>query len=96
MSDPIVLPDKMPSSAVGDLAKTIETASAGLEPGTEIRIDATGVRTVGALAAEQLLRFAGQVEAGGGRISIMASAEFEDDLRILGLQDLLLRKDPAS
>ena len=96
VSNPIVLPDKMPSSAVGELSRILEAATSGLAAGSEIRLDASGVRTVGALAAEMLLRFARGVEAGGSRMAIEPSADFEDDLRILGLRNMLLRKDPAT
>ncbi|PZX11357.1 STAS domain-containing protein [Palleronia aestuarii] len=96
MSDPIVLPDKMPSSTVGDLSRLLTASASEAESGTEIRIDAGGVRSIGALAAEQLVRFVRTVEGGQGRVEITGSADFEDDLRILGLHDLLLRKGPST
>jgi len=96
VTDPIVLPDKMPSSAAADLSRALDTAAADLAPGAEIRIEAGDVRTIGALAAGLVLRFARDVEAGGGRVEIASSADFEDDLRLLGLHDLLLRKDPVT
>lgn len=94
MSDSIVLPDKMPSGAAGELSRLLDPAAA--RPGAEIRIDAGGVRSLGALAAGLLLRFVRRVEAAGGRVGITPSADFEDDLRLLGLHDLLLRKGPAT
>ncbi|RYH00953.1 STAS domain-containing protein [Salipiger sp. IMCC34102] len=93
MNDAIVLPDKMPSSAVGELSRLLADASLGDTP---IRIDASGVRIMGALAAEQLLRFVRTAEAANTRVEITASSECADDLRLLGLQDLLPEEEAAT
>ena len=81
----IVLPDKLPSSAVPALVSDLQAAR-----GADLSIDARGVRTLGARAAETLVRFKQVATADGHEVVVAASSDFEDDLRILGLHHLLL------
>ena len=87
MSDPIELPDRLPSSSAAALTQLLGEPEARC-----IRIDGRRVRMIGALAADQLADFVFRTEAIGGRVFIEASADMADDLRLLGLHDHLFQK----
>lgn len=90
MTEDIVLPDKLPSSAAGDLIRLLGRPRAGT-----ITLDARRVRAIGARAAEILVRFKAATEAAGGDVILKPCAAFEEDLGILGVCGHLIDKEAS-
>lgn len=90
MPDPIVLPAHLSSSSLDDLVRRLAECRS-----PSPRIDGREVRTLGARAAEILVRFRAKIEADGGTLTLDPSAELLDDLRMLGLHDRLTEKELA-
>lgn len=90
MTEDIVLPDKLPSSAAGDLIRLLGRPRAGT-----LTLDARRVRALGARAAEILVRFKAATEAAGGRVILRPSADLEEDLGVLGLCDHLIDREAS-
>lgn len=90
MSATLTLPSKFTSNADDDIAKVNDQAT-----DCDTHIDGTQVRMLGALAAEALVRFATKVRKGGSALSMTLSADMEDDLKTIGLYDILTGKEAA-
>ncbi len=88
MTCTIMLPDRLHSGKADDLIQLLSSNS-----GQDITIDGRKVLSVGALAAEILLRFQGFCQFSGYTFQIEASSHFEDDLRLLGMAETLLGKE---
>ncbi|MFT7448519.1 hypothetical protein [Sulfitobacter sp.] len=88
MTCTIMLPDKLYSGKADDLIQLLSSNS-----GQDITIDGRKVLSVGALAAETLLRFQGFCQSSGYAFQIQVSSHFEDDLKLLGMAEALLGKE---
>ena len=90
MGHSIKLPEKLASSSVAELTQLL-----GAPAGDEIQIDGREVRMIGARAAERLCRFVCEARAGGTTVTIAASPDLEEDLRVIGLHDVVLAGERA-
>ncbi|WP_157937694.1 STAS domain-containing protein [Oceaniglobus roseus] len=90
MSAEIVLAERLPSSAVEDMRRSLRAAT-----GPAARIDGRHVRSIGARAAETLARFAAAARGEGRSVTVRVSRDMEDDLRILGLAAAVLGEEIA-
>ncbi|SHJ25835.1 STAS domain-containing protein [Palleronia salina] len=87
-TETVTLDARMPSLAADQLIERLAQVKAG-----SVHLDGLQVRTMGARVAEVLCRFKRAHKAAGGTLTCAASPDLHDDLRILGLDHLLLGKD---
>ncbi|SFS57584.1 hypothetical protein SAMN04488040_1084 [Sulfitobacter marinus] len=85
MTCKIMLSDRLHSGKADDLIRLLAQKS-----GQDITIDGLKVLSVGARAAEILLRFQRFCLSSGHVFQIEASPDFVDDLRLMGMAEALL------
>ena len=88
MACTIMLPDRLHSGKANDLIQLLANHS-----GQDITIDGRKVLSVGARAAEILMRFQQFCLSSGHSFQIEASADFKEDLRLLGMAGALLGEE---
>ena len=85
MSQTLHIEENLDSSCVKSLVSKLKSLDS-----KDIVIDAKNVKKIGAFASEILARFKSKVEADGGTVKIIFPSELLDDIRLIGMQDLLI------
>lgn len=90
MTASISLPEKFTSNSDEEL-KRLATHPVD----SDTHIDGTDVRALGAKAAESLVRLAQRCRKAGVSITFTMSSDMEEDLKIVGLYNVLTEKEAA-
>lgn len=85
MSEILNIDYKLDSSCIEKLIDDLTNLSEN-----EILINADNVKNIGAYASEILLRFKSKIESDGGKVKFNFSPEILDDLKLIGMDELLI------
>ncbi|MHA6345225.1 hypothetical protein [Roseivivax sp. CAU 1761] len=90
MTAPLILAPRLDTDAAAALAEQLAA-----RPGPALGLDGREVRHLGTLCALELAAAAERIRARGGTVEIAMSAAMRDDLRLLGLLDLVAGPEGA-
>lgn len=91
MTDTIVLPEKLDTTAATSLYATLQSSR-----GKPLRADASRSASIGALCTQILLAAQVTWQAEGHSFTLTGTAQIASDLALLGASDLLLISESAS